>query len=59
MFNVTSRSLFPGLEGYARSFSTYIKRSRHKNRAMNELIREAAAQGLKNLGSAFEAMNQL
>jgi hypothetical protein len=57
MFNVTSRSLFPGLEGYARSFSTYVKRSRHKNRAMNELIREAV-KGLKNLGSAFEGMNQ-
>jgi len=57
MFNVTSRSLFPGLEGYARSFSTYIKRSRHKNRAMNEIIREAV-KGLKNIGSAFEGMNQ-
>jgi hypothetical protein len=59
MFNVTARSLFPGLEGYARSFTTYIKRSRHKNREMNELFKEAAAQGLKNLGSAFEGMNQL
>jgi hypothetical protein len=57
MVNVTARSLFPGLEGYAKSFSTYIKRSRHKNRAMNELIREAV-KGLRNLGSAFDGMNQ-
>ncbi len=58
MFNVTARSLFPGLEGYARSFSAYVKRSQYKNLQLNELLREAAAQGLKNLGSAFEGMNQ-
>ena len=55
MVNVTARSLFPGLDGFARSLATRIKRAKHETRILDELIRKAM-QSVERVNLAFEGM---
>ncbi len=57
--NITAATLFPGLEGFARSQMTHIRYAEYGEKVLNELIIEAMKTDYESkIKAAFEGMKQ-